>query len=181
MAVSRLPKAVITITGTSGRLAASRRAELDAVHAGHLQVGQHDVEVLAAEGLEGLLGRGEAAGREIAQPQVGLQQVAHAPLVIDDEDSWLHGLAPSGKKTVKQLPSSGPAGHVDPAAVLLDDAVGDRQPQSGAFADLLGGEERLEEVLHVLLGDAHALGRGSRWRSSVVGRSSRPSGGGRPG
>ena len=38
----------------------------------------------------------------------------------------------------------------DAAAVLLDDRVGDRQPEAGALADLLGGEERIEDLrLHV--------------------------------
>ena len=32
----------------------------------------------------------------------------------------------------------------DPALMLLDDAINRRQPQAGALADFLGGEERLE-------------------------------------
>ena len=35
----------------------------------------------------------------------------------------------------------------DVPAMLLDDAVARRQPQAGALAQLLGGEERLEEML----------------------------------
>src|ERR1043165_7519262 len=44
--------------------------------------------------------------------------------------------------------------HVDEAAVLRHDALRDRETEAGAL--LLGGEERDEEVLHVLAGDAGA-------------------------
>ena len=46
-------------------------------------------------------------GAVVAQPEVRLQQIAHAPLVVDNEDSRFHGLAPAGKKTTKQLPAPG--------------------------------------------------------------------------
>ena len=39
---------------------------------------------------------------------------------------------------------------VDGAVVLLDDAVGDRQPEPGALADGLGGEERIVDAGQVL-------------------------------
>ena len=32
--------------------------------------------------------------REIPQPQVGLQQLAHAPLVVNDQDSGIQVFAP---------------------------------------------------------------------------------------
>ena len=38
-----------------------------------------------------------------------------------------------------------------------DDAVGDRQAQTGAFADLFGGEERLEDVRDVVGSNAGSL------------------------
>ena len=43
----------------------------------------------------------------------------------------------------------------DGAAVFLDDAPGDEQAQAGAVG--LGGEERLEQALHVLGRDADAV------------------------
>ena len=133
------------------------RTELQAVHARHLQVGQHGLEILAAGGLEGL-GRGsEAPGREIPQPQIGFQQIAHAPLVVDDQDSRLQAFGSLRQVDGETTPFADAAGHVDPAAVLLHDAIGDRQAQAGAGADLLGGEERFEKLLQVLLGDADAL------------------------
>ena len=46
----------------------------------------------------------------------------------------------------------------DRAAVLLgDDVVGDRQAEAGAFAGRLGGEERLEQLVADVLGDAGAV------------------------
>ena len=56
----------------------------------------------------------------------------------------------------------------DEAAGLLDDAVDHRQAEAGALADFLGGEERLEDLLHhvgrdagagVLDLDQHVVGR----------------------
>ena len=47
--------------------------------------------------------------------------------------------------------------HGDLAAVHLDDAVGDGEAEARALADLLGREERAEQLVEVLLGDAHAL------------------------
>ena len=44
----------------------------------------------------------------------------------------------------------------DEAAGLLDDAVGRRQSEPGALADLLGREEGLEDALEMRLGDAGA-------------------------
>ncbi len=46
---------------------------------------------------------------------------------------------------------------VDEAVVLLDDAVDRGQPEAGALADVLGGEERLEEVGQRLLVHAAAV------------------------
>ena len=44
--------------------------------------------------------------------------------------------------------------HFNPAAVLLDDPVGGRQPEARSLADVLGGEERFEDVRKVLRCDA---------------------------
>ena len=48
-------------------------------------------------------------------------------------------------------PLARPARDVDAAAVLLDDAVDDREAEPGAPAKLLGGEEGLEDLLERLL------------------------------
>src|SRR6476661_8283365 len=50
-----------------------------------------------------------------------------------------------------------PAARADGAAVVAHDAVGDPQPQAGSFLSLgLSGEEGIEDVGHVLLGNAAA-------------------------
>ena len=52
--------------------------------------------------------------------------------------------------------AAGLAVALDPAVVLLDDAEDHRQPQAGALARRLGGEERVEDARQVLRGDADA-------------------------
>src|SRR5262249_34248136 len=42
------------------------------------------------------------------------------------------------------------AHNVDGAAMIRNDAVGERQPKAGPFAGLLGGEEEVERALHLL-------------------------------
>ena len=46
---------------------------------------------------------------------------------------------------------------LEAAAVVLNHAVGDAQSQSGAVADALGREERVEDLRQVLVGDAAAV------------------------
>src|SRR5947208_6220948 len=48
---------------------------------------------------------------------------------------------------------------LDPAAVLGDDPVRDREPKARPLPDRLGGEERLEDVRQVVARDAAALVR----------------------
>ena len=76
--------------------------------------------------------------------------------------------AVDGSRTVKVVPWFERARHPDPAAALGHDAVHGRQPQAGALADLLGGEERLEDPRERLL--VHALaGVGHHQRHEWVG------------
>ncbi|MEO8840083.1 MAG: sigma-54 dependent transcriptional regulator [Kofleriaceae bacterium] len=57
-------------------------------------------------------------------------------------DRWS---ALGGKQHDKAGATTEGAGDLDRSAVVLDDAVADRQPQPGAFADILRGEERIED------------------------------------
>ncbi len=68
----------------------------------------------------------------------------------------------SGSASVKRVPC--PIGAVagDRAAVLLHDAVGDRQAESGALADLLGREERIVDARELLGRNARTRCRRSR-------------------
>src|SRR5690606_71361 len=52
--------------------------------------------------------------------------------------------------------AAGAGVHLDPAVVLLDDAVRHRQAEAGSAAPLLGGVERLEDLVARLQRDAAA-------------------------
>ncbi len=58
---------------------------------------------------------------------------------------------------MNSLPSPMLAVHVHPSPVLAHDAVGHREAEAGALANVLGGEERLEDVRQVLGRDPRAL------------------------
>ncbi len=66
-----------------------------------------------------------------------------------------------GRKTRNSAPARGRAVDLDPAVVVLDDAVADRQAEAGPLALVLGGEERLEDLLAVGGGDPRAACRRS--------------------
>lgn len=62
-----------------------------------------------------------------------------------------------GQKEGEDGAFAGPSVHVDPAAVLFDDAVADGQSQPRSFPDFLGGVERVEDPGDVFLRDAGSL------------------------
>ena len=71
-------------------------------------------------------------------------------------DSGFHGFLGGGKEDPEGGARTDFAGDFDPALVLLDDAVDGGQAEAGAFADLLGGEERFEDAVQRLLVHAAA-------------------------
>ena len=52
---------------------------------------------------------------------------------------------------------AGPAGDLDKAAALFDDAIDRGEPQSGAAAHILGGKERFKNVIQSLVVHAQAV------------------------
>src|SRR5207247_3366372 len=121
------------------------------------------------------LGRDATAGAAVDLPivlaQQGHDELGHTALVFDDEhatplaaegrhDDDLAGFG-RGRDTDREGEREGRsppfAPGTEPAAVLLDDAVGDGQPEAGAGAHLLGREERLEETRPHLGWDARAV------------------------
>ena len=56
------------------------------------------------------------------------------------------GASLTGRKIFKVGALADLARDFDPAVVLRDDAVNRGEAEAGAFADFLGGEERLEDV-----------------------------------
>src|SRR5207302_7892281 len=93
-------------------------------------------------------------------------------LVIDDQDpealrlvGWRdRGRGPRSVGTAEQLDGEGRAGagggiEGDASAVLLHDALADRQSEAGAAALRLGGEKRLEHTRLQLVGNPRSVVR----------------------
>src|SRR5712691_7436034 len=63
----------------------------------------------------------------------------------------LDGLPQMARQLDRQFRSAfGPVDGADLAAEILNDAVGDRQPQSQSLAHRLGGEKRIEDAADLL-------------------------------
>ena len=111
IAVSRLPKAVMTTTGRSGRLTVQLVAQRDAGRAGHVVVGDDDVDVLGPHEGQGLGGRVPGQRLEAPARELGHQQIAHGPVVLDQQHPGLHDAASlafsRGRKSSKRLPLPG--------------------------------------------------------------------------
>src|SRR6185295_17002748 len=99
---------------------------------------------LVSEALEGLGGQGHE-GFLVVYDQYALALAAHhRRLGIVARDHWRLHLREVDGEAAALSPG---AGHVDRADRVRDDAVDDRETQSGSLAHLLGGEKRLEQAL----------------------------------
>ena len=156
-----------------------------AVHLRHHHVGDDEVD-LAADARRrrrsASTPRGRLEHRIAARRQRAGAEGAHRLLVLDQQDravprscvggaascAWLSGFGSSTCGSIaRECAAAGRCGRscpcrrvgiaVDEAAGLLDDAVDHRQAEARALADLLGGEERLEDLVA-------ALRRGCRCR-----------------
>ena len=65
-------------------------AQLEAVHAAHVEVGDDDVEVLVLEQRQRFVGRRLPRRLEAGAAQRGFQRLAQTLIVVDDEDATLH-------------------------------------------------------------------------------------------
>ena len=91
------------------------REQLDAVEVRHLEVGQHDVEGLGCAAASQRLAPVAGGGGLVAlRLQDHLQDVALAPLVVDDEDAALH--ARSAATACRHVRSRWPAAAAERAA-----------------------------------------------------------------
>ena len=172
-----------------GAVAVDLRGGVDAVHVGHLDVGDDQVGMGGGAQLDQLaavLGHGDDL---VAQERQDLLEVvAHVELVVGDGDLERtgHGV-PRGRVMRKTGPGPVAVADRDPAAVGLDDPLGDGHAQAGPLG--LGGVERVEDLRSLLGRDprpvvAHGdperglaveldvLGAGPRWRPGA----SRPPG-----
>ena len=107
-----------------------------------------------ADGLRG----DDAVVVAVALPQVALDRAQHFAVVVDGQDDGLghrvsgaserRGAAPDAGSVTRNSVPLRPGVHVDRAAMALDDAARDVEAETGALADVLGGEERIEDAVH---------------------------------
>src|SRR5687767_14663368 len=65
-------------------------------------------------------------------------------------ESGIHWFSGQGELQMEQCPSAGLASHFDRATMLLNDAVGDGQAETGALARDLSGEERVVDAREMI-------------------------------
>ena len=143
-----------------------RAGRFDAVHVGHLDVGDDQVRSSGRADLDQLAAVSGDGDHVVAQERQDLLKVvAHVELVVGDGDLERtgHGV-PLGKVMMKTAP--GPFGIADRdlAAVGFDDSPGDGQSQAGSLG--LGGEERVEDFRFVARGRCPGRCRARRSRSA---------------
>src|SRR2546429_41117 len=141
-----------------------------AVDVGEPEVEDHDVVRLARERLDGgATGRGRHRSVSVQGEDLD-EDRAQSSLVLDDQDVGGARRAAAGRRVLDRLDVlsdrklDGEArargrGVLDRHAPLvsLDDADAEAEPEPGAFADRLGGEEGVEDPTEVLGRDAGAV------------------------
>ena len=138
--------------------------ELVAVHAGHDDVGEEEVDGAVVGGGEAEGGCGVGSGEyAVAQgAEHGFGDGEDGGFVLDEENGFLSGggggggwgvlggrfgaVFEAGEADAERAAAAGPAVDVDEALVLLDDAVDGGEAEAGAEADGFGGEEGFESV-----------------------------------
>ena len=156
--------------------------QFGAVHAGHDHVREQQIDAAVA-----IVGDPQGVLRRIGREHVVAEGFQDAPrgaengfFVFDQQDGFvaaggrpvgfgggrlgIHFRAGvPGQIDVEGGALARRAGHVDAAAVLLDDAVDGGESEAGALADGLGGEEGLEDVFdHVGLHAAAVVADGQQ-------------------
>src|SRR5208283_2049441 len=153
MAVSKLPNALITITTLSGRLSRMRRHSSSPFIPGMLMSTRTMSTLPAAT-----ISRASCAAVELrtakpSRPSPSTTKLHRAGSSSTTSRFVVIGFhCPLGKRQIDGKTTSfvDLAGNADPAPVVTYYAVGHGQPQAGSFTHILGGEERLEGVGHLL-------------------------------
>ncbi len=140
-------------------LAAQGLEQLHPAHFGHLEIGEHQIEGLAAEQVQGLRPAEDGPHLVTFAHQDLLAAPADRRLVVDHQHARRVGA--SHRRPSPDRHADGEGGALaacgvdaDLSVVPLDDAVGDRESQPGA--GLLGREERLEDPRAHFVRDARA-------------------------
>ena len=134
--------------GASG-ISRSARRTFEPLHARHLHVEEEDVGHGLLEPLERGLAVGHALDLVTLAGELSHEQLAQVALVVGHQDAKTGALmAPPPSRTgstTRNVPPLADLGlELDVPAVLVDDALGDGEPETGALARRLGGEEGIE-------------------------------------
>src|SRR5882724_6293938 len=157
-AVSRLPKAVMTTTGTSGRFATMRSHSSSPFIARIFKsvTTTSNDSVSMSESASSAAARNRQSKPLRASPLASMSPMAASSSTIKialPMESILDGGKVNGEAAaVADVVVSG-----DPTAVLLDDAVTHGQAEPRPLADVLGSEEGLEDTRQVLGRDSSTL------------------------
>ena len=124
--------------------------DVHAVGAGHLDVGDDEIDLLLGQDLEAAGGRQGGLDGVAFFLEDDREQVEEALFVVDDQDRF-HGLSPQRPRGLAQGQRDQDLGplvelgaDVDPSVVVVDDLADDRQAQSPAALE--ARVEGLEEV-----------------------------------
>src|SRR5450432_585140 len=149
-AVSRLPKAVMTTTGTSGRLATIRahssRPFMARMFKSVTTTSNGSVSMSASASSAAVRNRQSNPLR--ARPFTSISHMATSSSTIRIAlpiGSILVGRQVNGEAAAL----ADVAVHGDPTAVLLDDAVADGEAEPGPLPDVFRREEGLEDAHHI--------------------------------
>jgi len=134
-----------------------------AVDLGHPDVQKDQVHGHLPHQAQGLRGPGSGGDFDFGEMLVADagQAFQHVDFVLHDQDSFLgHRTLPRlryGHLDGEPSPLARLTLRMDVAAMLLDNAVTDRQSQTGAFAGLFGAEKGVEDPVDDLHGNAGAV------------------------
>ena len=156
-AVSTEPNAVITMTCSAGWLGFERLRDRDAVHLGHADVGDRQVERVVRGALQRELAT--LAGFDAVAfvlKHFG-EELARDRVVVDHQQTRRHDRGPPPIVMSMVVPPPSVLSTRTATAVGAGDVLSDRQAEAGAASNLLGREKRLKDVLDVFRRNAFAV------------------------
>ena len=148
--------------GSAGKSTRTRRITVEAVDAGQPEVEQHEVERAVRDARQRVLAAQHRRDGVVLRLERDAQRPQHGRLVVDEQDQRaLH--AATGSSTMNVAPPPGVGSTRMLAAVRLDEAAADGEPETRACAVIVARAQavvRLEDA--PALGLGHARGRDRR-------------------